>query len=132
MAIVTTTSVPATTTTTLPSTPTTSTTLADETAICGDGMTEQQEECDDGDTMWNPGESCRADCTRVSCADADDSGSVTASDALFMLRAAVASEACGCVCDVDASDGPTTASDALRALRAVVGLSVVLLCPCAG
>jgi hypothetical protein len=55
----------------------------------------------------------------------------TASDALFILRAAVGSESCEkCVCDVDASGGasPISAADALRVLRRAVGQAVELTC----
>lgn len=51
-----------------------------------------------------------------------------ASDALFVLRAAVGSEVCElCICDVDAS-GDVRASDALRVLKAAVGIEIVLDC----
>jgi hypothetical protein len=54
---------------------------------------------------------------------------VTASDALFVLRAAVGSQTCPlCVCDVDDS-GTIVSSDALRTLRAAVGQQVALVCP---
>lgn len=56
-----------------------------------------------------------------------------ASDALFVLRAAVGQETCDpCVCDVDSS-GRILASDALRTLRFAVGVpDIVLDCiPCA-
>ena len=54
---------------------------------------------------------------------------VTASDALFVLRAAVGSASCElCVCDVNGS-GTVTASDALVVLRRAVGQPVELACP---
>jgi hypothetical protein len=54
---------------------------------------------------------------------------VTATDALFVLRAAVGSETCQlCVCDVNGSGG-VTASDALVTLSAAVGQPVSLMCP---
>ena len=63
------------------------------------------------------------------CADPDGSGTVTAADALFVLRAAVGSLTCpACVCDADGS-GATTAGDALRVLRVAVGLDEPLNCP---
>jgi uncharacterized delta-60 repeat protein len=66
------------------------------------------------------------------CADANDDGSVTATDALIVLRVSVGSTSClACVCDVDDSGG-TTASDALRVLRAAVGQNVTLNCPPCG
>jgi hypothetical protein len=58
-----------------------------------------------------------------------DANAVTASDALFILRAAVGLETCQlCVCDVD-DNAATSATDALAALRASVGLPVSLTCP---
>lgn len=54
---------------------------------------------------------------------------ITASDALFALKAAVGSTACElCVCDVNDS-GSLTASDALAILRDAVGLPIDLQCP---
>ncbi|RMD86106.1 MAG: hypothetical protein D6815_00525 [Candidatus Dadabacteria bacterium] len=54
-----------------------------------------------------------------------------ASDALFVLKAAVGAASCApCVCDVDGSGGsaPVTASDALRVLKKAVGQSVSFSC----
>jgi hypothetical protein len=57
------------------------------------------------------------------------SGLVTATDALFLLRASVDLEDClPCVCDVDAS-GSVSATDSLIALQAAVGQPVELTCP---
>ena len=58
-------------------------------------------------------------------------GAVTASDALFILAAAIALENCEpCICDVNDS-GAITAADALAALQVAVGLDTELLCqPC--
>ncbi len=54
---------------------------------------------------------------------------ITASDALFALKAAVGSITCElCRCDIDGS-GTLTASDALRILRKAVGVDVPLDCP---
>jgi hypothetical protein len=54
---------------------------------------------------------------------------VTASDALFALKAAVGSESCAlCVCDVDNS-GSISASDALRILGFAVSQPISLTCP---
>jgi Cys-rich repeat protein len=54
---------------------------------------------------------------------------VTVTDALFILRAAVALEQCGlCVCDVNSSNS-VTAVDALATLRLVVRLPETLSCP---
>lgn len=53
----------------------------------------------------------------------------TASDALYVLRAAVGLKACAaCDCDVDGS-GQISATDALAALQASVGLPAPSLCP---
>ncbi|MFN2377654.1 MAG: ethylbenzene dehydrogenase-related protein [Candidatus Binatia bacterium] len=55
----------------------------------------------------------------------------TASDALFVLRAAVGSQTCEypCLCDTNGS-GSTTSSDALLALKRAVGQDVRLACSC--
>jgi hypothetical protein len=61
--------------------------------------------------------------------DANDDGSVTATDALIVLRVSVGSASCrACVCDADDS-GTTAATDALRVLRVAVGQNVTLQCP---
>ncbi len=53
----------------------------------------------------------------------------TATDALFILRAAVGFESCSlCVCDVN-SDGKISATDALAVLKSAVGQQVSLSCP---
>ena len=66
---------------------------------------------------------------RFSDAPATAAAIVTASDALFILRAAVGSESCElCVCDVD-SGGSVAASDALAVLQFAVGLDVTMSCP---
>jgi hypothetical protein len=63
------------------------------------------------------------------CGDPNGDEAITASDALAVLRAAVAATSCHlCVCDVDDS-GATTAADALRVLRAAVAQPVELRCP---
>ncbi|HYC00899.1 MAG TPA: hypothetical protein VEC57_17330 [Candidatus Limnocylindrales bacterium] len=64
-----------------------------------------------------------------SCGDpAPPSGSVTASDALFILRTAVGALSCQlCVCDAN-GNGSVTASDALVTLKAAVGQNVELNC----
>jgi hypothetical protein len=62
------------------------------------------------------------------CGDADENGSIEASDALTALRRAIGTGFCrNIVCDVDAS-GEVNASDALIILRAAVGQSAVLTC----
>jgi hypothetical protein len=54
---------------------------------------------------------------------------VTATDGLFVLRAAVGTEPCtDCVCDVNGSGG-VSATDALYVLQLAVGQSLPLLCP---
>jgi len=61
---------------------------------------------------------------RTASADA-----VTASDALFILGAAVGIQTCElCICDADGSGG-VAATDALMTLRAAVGQPVALECP---
>lgn len=58
-----------------------------------------------------------------------DGSIVTASDALFILGAAVGTQVCElCVCDTDGG-GTIAASDALRTLNAAVGVEIPLLCP---
>jgi hypothetical protein len=57
------------------------------------------------------------------------SSPITASEALFTLRAAVGIGSCAtCLCDADGS-GAVTATDALIILRAAVGQPVTLACP---
>ncbi len=109
---------------------TTTTTLAP--AGCGNGIVEAAEECDDGNPAWQSGQFCNGNCSIVACGDPDDSGSTTASDALFVLRVAVGAGSCdACLCNVDSnvSGPPVTASDALRLLRAAVGQPIALTCP---
>jgi hypothetical protein len=68
----------------------------------------------------------------VACGDPDDSGQLSAPDALFILRSAVGLSVCdACICNVDGSAGglPISATDALRALRRAVGIPVTLSCP---
>lgn len=57
----------------------------------------------------------------------------TASDCLFILRAAVGTSTCSpeCICDVNAAGG-ITATDALLCLKKAVGQDVALNCPCGG
>jgi len=139
--------VPATTTTTTSTSTTTDTTSTTvPVAYCGDCevSAEFEEECDDGARNGTKGSACTADCGRTSCGDPDHNSRVTATDATFVLRTAVAGtgndgdcsvdpvvDAVGCdqqVCDVDGS-GAITASDALRTLRVAVGQAVVFRCP---
>ncbi len=122
-----------TTTTTLPpTTTTTSTTTLPPPGFCGDQVVVAPEECDDGSSGWLVGQFCNAACSMLSCGDPDDSGSLSAPDALFILRSAVGLSACDvCICNVDGSAGgsPITATDALRALRRAVGIPIALTCP---
>jgi hypothetical protein len=70
----------------------------------------------------------QGDCSQPVSAGA----SPVASDCLFILRVAVALQACtpqACVCD-PTGDGNTTASDALTCLKKAVGEPTTLLCPC--
>lgn len=63
------------------------------------------------------------------CGDAVTDGSVTATDALAILNAAVGTFAClPCLCDVNSANG-VTATDALIVLRKSVGQALVLNCP---
>lgn len=98
-------------------------------AICGNGVTDAGEQCDDGNTT--SGDGCSATCTiEAACGDADLSGKVQASDALRILRHAVG-QPVPCpmfVCDVNAN-GVVQASDALKVLNKAVGLPVTLVCP---
>jgi 6-phosphogluconolactonase (cycloisomerase 2 family) len=66
------------------------------------------------------------------CGDVNDSGEVTAIDALAILKAAVGGDQCDalpCVCDV-AGGGSVSATDAQLALRIAVGLAVPSFCNC--
>jgi hypothetical protein len=63
------------------------------------------------------------------CGDADEDGDGSASDALFVLQAAVGSRSCAaCLCDVNDS-GTQTAADALIVLRDALGAEAALSCP---
>lgn len=67
------------------------------------------------------------------CGDADQNGSIVATDAQRVLRNAV-QQPISCplfVCDVD-SNGLVLASDALRVLKKAVGQPITLVCPPAG
>lgn len=100
---------------------------------CGNGQLEGEEECDDGDATFEPGEICGAGCLTTPCGrprgPVEGDPRPRASDALFALRAVVGSATCSsAVCDVD-GDGGITAADALRILAAAVGQDVELVCP---
>ncbi len=98
--------------------------------MCGNANVEPLEECDDANRSWVAGERCRTDCSRVACADPDDSGVTVASDALFALRSSVDLADCAtCICDVDRS-GTVTAVDALRILRFSIGTATVECARC--
>jgi cysteine-rich repeat protein len=113
-----------TTTTTTTSTSTTTTLLP----VCGDGLIESPEECDDADQEWLPGKPC-LECTLLACGDPDGSGVTTAPDALVALRAAVGATFCDeCLCDID-GNGSVSATDALVLLRLAVGGKFVPNCP---
>ena len=118
-----------TTTTTVTTTTTSTVTSTTLLSTCGNGAVETGEQCDDGDLLWEMGQSCTSDCRLLQCGDADDTGNTKASDSLFALRAAVKAETCApCLCDVDAS-GAISASDALALLRVAVGLLAPMQCP---
>jgi hypothetical protein len=100
-------------------------------ASCGDGSVGGTEECDDGDTDFASGESCDEGCSFVPCGKpTNSSGDLPkASDAQFILRAAVDSVTCDLmVCDVN-DNGAISAADALQTLRKAVGAGVTLTCP---
>jgi hypothetical protein len=137
-----------TTTTTSASTTTTSTTSTTVPLepFCGDCLVSEElgEDCDEGGHGGLKGRACTKECTWGQCGDPDHNGRVTASDASFILRAAVSGaggegectvdENAGgsfChlrVCDMDGS-GKLTSADALRVLRRAVGQNVLLKCP---
>jgi len=99
---------------------------------CGNGVLDGGEVCDDDDPSWVQGSYCNAACMPLACGDTDDSGTITATDALFTLRAGVGVAVCDdCVCDVDSSGGGSsvTATDALRILQNGIGLPTPLNCP---
>ncbi|MFN2377571.1 MAG: hypothetical protein ABR538_13610 [Candidatus Binatia bacterium] len=129
---------PATTTSTTSSTSTTTETSTTSTSLtlpayCGDGQPDETdgEQCDHGDGNGSKGSACRADCTWTGCGDIDHSGSITAGDALHVLRVAVGTASCDtCVCDTRVSlASPISATDALHLLKMAVGLPVELQCP---
>ncbi len=103
-----------------------------ETTTCGNGTRDGAETCDEGLANSDAaGSYCRSDCTHRTCGVPKSGKAETpaASDALFILRAAVGLEVCSArVCDVDGS-GATNASDALRALKRAVGIELALTCP---
>lgn len=109
--------------------------LSNEPQTCGDGHLDDHEDCDHGDEPSSIGHACTDECTWLACGDPDGDGTPAASDALFVLGAAVGTQVCDhCLCDVDASGGvaPVTSVDALRVLNAGIGIgSATLECaPC--
>ncbi|HYC56210.1 MAG TPA: hypothetical protein VEL28_14845 [Candidatus Binatia bacterium] len=65
----------------------------------------------------------------VVCGDFDGNGTLQASDALAVLRAAVGVLSCDpCVCDLDGNEAKT-ATDALIALRVAIGIALQVHCP---
>jgi len=65
----------------------------------------------------------------VLCGDATSDGSVTATDALVALTAAIGLQSCAlCLCDMDGS-GAVTATDALMLLQVAVGQVIAPQCP---
>jgi hypothetical protein len=99
--------------------------------ICGNDVVEGNEECDDGDVAYSPGDRCRDDCLRVPCGQPRSPyrDGPLASDALFVLGVAVGSATCDAgVCDVRLPAG-VAASDALLILKKAVGSSETFSCP---
>lgn len=98
--------------------------------VCGNGVLEHGEGCDDGDTSFTAGEFCTASCARVPCGQPVSIAAAkpVAGDALFALKAAVGVESCDLrVCDVDAS-ARVLANDPLAILKKAVGLPEMLTC----
>jgi cysteine-rich repeat protein len=123
------------TTTSTTSTSTTSTTTTTDTTtsttlpFCGNGVVDDEEQCDDGNTV--PGDGCEEDCTAaVVCGDANGNDTVQSSDALLVLRKAIGQPVIcpDSRCDADGDD-VVKASDSLRVLKRAVGQSVVMACP---
>jgi len=82
-------------------------------------------------TTLGSGGAC-ADPLALTAGGGMSAAAVTASDALFTLRAGIGLETCAlCICDTDNS-GSVSATDALTTLRAAVGQSVPLNCPPCG
>jgi hypothetical protein len=78
--------------------------------------------------LWGEASADQGDCGQPTT----DGPSPVATDALFVLGAAVGIQTCDlCVCDVT-DDGATTATDALTVLASVVGQMVSINCPSCG
>ncbi|MFN2428125.1 MAG: hypothetical protein ABR587_16950, partial [Candidatus Binatia bacterium] len=105
----------------------------DGCGVCGDGDINGSDVCDDGNATFAQGEYCGAGCTALTpCGDPNASGSLTAGDAQFALRAAVGQvKCCFRVCDVNSSN-TVVASDAQQILRKAVGQTVTFNCPTTG
>jgi cysteine-rich repeat protein len=100
-------------------------------AECGNGILEDPELCDDGDTDFTQGDFCSASCDDFGCGipRSPTATEPLTSDALFVLRTAVGVVDCDLrVCDVNDS-GEVNTSDALAVLRSAVGQPVELNCP---
>jgi hypothetical protein len=96
---------------------------------CGDSVIDREEDCDDGDTSWIVGQFCNGSCAHLTCGDPNDSKSITAQDARFMLLVAIGIEACDLeVCDVD-TNGTISSNDVQKVLIRATGRDVALLCP---
>ncbi|HXC52474.1 MAG TPA: DUF4215 domain-containing protein [Candidatus Limnocylindrales bacterium] len=100
-------------------------------AVCGDGRVWiGVEDCDDPDGVRYGG-ACTPDCKLDNiCGDPDADGTVSASDALSVIRYAVdLSSGCNLErCDIDGS-GRVATDDALDVLHLSSGLDVVRQCP---
>jgi len=108
--------------------PTATTTTTSTLAVCGNGVVEGSEECDDGNLVAHDG--CDPTCSvDTLCGDADQNKKLTAVDAQRILRASVGlPPACPLsTCDTS-GDGSLTVVDAQRVLRKSVGLATPLLC----
>jgi hypothetical protein len=94
-----------TTTTTTSSTSTTSTTIPLELQSCGDPIPDS------------------------ASTSSGYAGLTTATDALYVLNAAVGLENCrNCICDIN-GNGAVTSTDALATLNLAVGIETPLMCP---
>jgi len=104
--------------------------LSPSTTRCGNNELDFAEQCDDGNTDFERGQLCRANCTMITdCGDADGDTKNTIADALFIVRVVVGLDSCALeLCDLDGS-GNITATDVLLALAVAVGQDVELDCP---
>jgi cysteine-rich repeat protein len=99
--------------------------------ICGNGLAQDPETCDDGDNDFTPGDQCSGACEIFHCGVPTKKLTLLpkAGDALFVLKAAVEQTNCAFeVCDVSGNK-IVQASDALLILKKAVGQSVNLACP---